>query len=1365
MYKVFRFSITIALIAIAVASVAQTQVQIQGTVRDTSNHTVENVNISVWKADNSSITETTETDALGEYSLGISTSISEVSQINNNIIVINNGISSHIRFSGWLDQKPQAIIISDITGRIISNIPFTYNRFSKQLEAEWQSKISGIYFAQIVTPTSREVLKFITTNNAIPPAHSHTLRAQEQNIAKQSSMGDAIKYYVELSSDGNEPINFVSKLDSVMAYGGETIYPEHVVMPIIPDYTALVQGQVKLNGQAVGEGFKILLTPQQGNAQELYTDANGTFSTSFTIPPQSFPYNPATLSLEALATPTENSIQTTNAQEEIAITHSTTPFTIDMAVDSASIGLTGNLPSEVQGSVIVDGKTIFTGNWPEQYAFNDIKTIKQSVQAQYQLNKYHHESVDHTATVNVWETHEYNPTLTLIPAEYTANINGEEGASVTITLVNDKAKLTFPSPSNLGKSYSHFSTFHRAADRRFMETSNKEEETLWNYTSNGTDQLQTIERNEIDSILVNLHAQKQGKIDFDTTFYLRENLPAFEENNISFTMQDQMAEYTMRITANENANINITNQETGQQLWNFISNGTDIMPTLEQTQLDSMLVNLYAQLEGGLEKDTTFYIKPNSTNEFITPNLEIYNTTIQGTINIGEQNVGPNFNITITPENQEPINTTTNEQGQYNTQINLPAQNYPYEPIPTNINIAATPTEQSVQTTNTQTNATITNTQPTTIDMIVDSASIALTGYLGAGVSGTITVNGKTIHQGELPENYTYNNIKTIQTENTTQYQLEKYHHETINHTTNINVWDTYEYNPTFNLIPAQYTATINGEEGASVTINLVNDKAELTFPSPSDVGKSRNHDSTFHRAADRRFMETSNKEEETLWNYISNGTDQLTTIERSELDSIQVNLHAELEGKIDYDTTLYLRETMPQYTPNNITFTMQDEEIPQLYGRAFGFIDRNDYLALGNSQIKFLRSTDTLQQYTQIADEYGVYDISNLPTDADGEEYIVRINSTATSPTFLPYETTTTIYEGNNRRDFTDIKPIPQKTDILFSTYNEKDSTALSNVLISYYLCGADGMPRTADDELSLQTTSENGHATLTLPTGQNGYFEAEMTGANADDYFKYSAANFDTKNQILFANDTLARVLFLMVEKEQTIPGTQGLESMTLTDGYEVRQRQGLKSNPWSIRKEPYKLSTALLVNDVYGTVEEKIAQLEKVIHETDSMLYDGRNTIVLTDEVYPGTTVYLSPTNNYYNSYQEVRFRSDPYTQTGQEALDSLGFYANVGDNYTITIENVLSHDYLNGFDVENGQTIITDGETKMGFYSDDPVRKEIFFRLRGRGHPNGVLDNTTRTTENLIDRMEQKTYDAFYNHNTTSYTARHLYTNDE
>jgi len=291
----------------------------------------------------------------------------------------------------------------------------------------------------------------------------------------------------------------------------------------------------------------------------------------------------------------------------------------------------------------------------------------------------------------------------------------------------------------------------------------------------------------------------------------------------------------------------------------------------------------------------------------------------------------------------------------------------------------------------------------------------------------------------------------------------------------------------------------------------------------------------------------------------------------------------------------------------------------------------------------------------------------------------------------------------------------------------------------------------KTPDDELSLQTTSENGHATLTLPTGQNGYFEAEMTGANADDYFKYSAANFDTKNQILFANDTLARVLFLMVEKEQTIPGTQGLESMTLTDGYEVRQRQGLETNPWSIQKEPYKLSTAKLVNDVYGTVEEKIAQLEKVIHETDSMLYDGRNTIILTDEVYPGTS--------------STRTRADPYTQTGQEALDSLGFYANVGNNYTENNQNWPSHYYLNGFANENGQTIITDGETKLAFVTDNPVRKEIFFRLRGRGHPNGVLDNTTRTTEHLIDRMEQKTYDAFYNHNTTSYTARHLYTNDE
>ena len=40
---------------------------------------------------------------------------------------------------------------------------------SKPLQAEWQSEIPGIYFANIITPANREALKFVATNNNIAP--------------------------------------------------------------------------------------------------------------------------------------------------------------------------------------------------------------------------------------------------------------------------------------------------------------------------------------------------------------------------------------------------------------------------------------------------------------------------------------------------------------------------------------------------------------------------------------------------------------------------------------------------------------------------------------------------------------------------------------------------------------------------------------------------------------------------------------------------------------------------------------------------------------------------------------------------------------------------------------------------------------------------------------------------------------------------------------------------------------------------------------------------------------------------------------------------------------------------------------------
>ncbi len=902
------------------------QVRIQGTVQDTSGHSVENANVKIWKAEDPSIYQLTETDFNGEYLQDISTAVELPSEDKKKPVnIINNGTSDKIGITGRLSQRPKAIEIFNNIGQLIKNIPFTYDPASQEVRATWQSDKPGLYFANIISNNNKETLKFITTNTHQEPILN--LPAQT-NTLKSAFASDPIKYYIEISADGNEPIMFTTIRDSIEANGGDIVYPTDIVTPIIPAYTAPIQGQVTLAGNNVGPHFKIVLSPQGEQPQELYTDENGQFSTTITIPPQAYPYNSATITLNATAEPTSTSIQTTNANQDITITNTNTPYELSMAVDSAWIHLLGSvLPENTNARITVNGREIFHDNIATTYDLGKTNTLQDSSLVEYLFSKYHYQDKTITKKVGVWDTLALTTTLPFIPAEYTATITSDDSAHITITKKDT-------------------------------------DETLWKYTSSGIDTLPALQRTELDSMQVELRAQKTGEHTFDTIFSLYELQP----NNISFSMQDSV-------------------------------------------------------------------------------------------------------------------------------------------------------------------------------------------------------------------------------------------------------------------IIPPTY------------------------------------------------------------------------------------------------------------------------------FGRALGFIEREDGGQLYKAKTTFILDKDTLQQFINIASTTGVYLLDSLPTDADGEIYDITIEPTANSPPFLTYHTSVLIKDGDNRNDFLDVKKIPQTIDFIISTYNEKDSTALSNVLISYYTVGSDGFTGTSDDEFVTSTTSQNGHAIIeNMPTGTNGYFKAKMTSANADEYFKYDRANYDTPNEITLAKDTTANVLFLMVEKDQRIPGTNN-EHLTLPDATQIRTRQGQKTNAWSMRGKPYELSTAILKNDDYGTITEKIAQLQRIIHNGDSLLYDGRTTIVLVNKIYPGTN---SPT----------RSRADPYTTTGQQVLDdSLGFYADVGNNITETAQNVVYYHGLNGFNEENGQILITDGSIKVAFYDDVDIQKEIFFRLRGREYYDGSFTPEKRAKENLIDRLERKVYTAFYNDKTTSYTARYLYNNDE
>lgn len=594
------------------------QVRLQGTVRDTSGHVVENANARIWKADNATIYETAETDFWGEYTKDISTPVEQIPEAEKiPIRVLNSGNSNHVGIEGTISEAPQQIIITDIIGRAIANIPFTYDLGSHLVSAEWKSETPGIYFATIIGQHNKESIKFLTTDNGMPPSLGNTQAIDQTNYVSTSNnksmqalSDEPIKYYIEISADGNEHINFNNVLDSIEVYAGEIGYPEHVVTPNLPTYAAPVQGEVTIAGNPVGPNFKVVLTPEVGDAQELFTDANSQFSTTFTIPYQAFPYDAATIDLDATAEPTATSIQTTNANKSISITDSDTPFTLDMAVDSAWVSLFGNVAqTDVTGTIIVDGKQVFSGPI-SSYDIDNIKTIKENVDVNYNFQKYHYEDVNENKNVAVWSDTEFNPTFTFIPAEYTATITSDTGADITIT-------------------------------------KNQGGEELWNYVSSGTNNLPTIQRNELDSILVDLHAELTDKENFDTTFYMREYLP----NNITFSMDDvEQPELFARALgfvkredylALDNAKITfiMDSDETKQFIDTTSTTGTYVinnLPTDADGELYTVTIQPTANSPSFLDYETSITLFEGDNRNDFTDVKKIPNPKIAGIIRDGD---------------------------------------------------------------------------------------------------------------------------------------------------------------------------------------------------------------------------------------------------------------------------------------------------------------------------------------------------------------------------------------------------------------------------------------------------------------------------------------------------------------------------------------------------------------------------------------------------------------------------------------------------------------------------------------------------------------------------------------------------------
>lgn len=163
--------------------------------------------------------------------------------------------------------------------------------------------------------------------------------------------------------------------------------------------------------------------------------------------------------------------------------------------------------------------------------------------------------------------------------------------------------------------------------------------------------------------------------------------------------------------------------------------------------------------------------------------------------------------------------------------------------------------------------------------------------------------------------------------------------------------------------------------------------------------------------------------------------------------------------------------------------------------------------------------NSDTLQKFIDTTSVTGFYDINNLPTDADGEEYTVLIEQTATSPAFLTYETTINIVEGDNRKDFLGIKKIPHPK--IGGTIRDGDdiSTKLEGVTVQF-------INKANDEVLDSDVTDINGYyeSNIRFEPGTEIY---KLIGEKEGCYARGGHAALQDWNytitQPMFAKDTL--------------------------------------------------------------------------------------------------------------------------------------------------------------------------------------------------------------------------------------------------
>lgn len=268
----------------ALAQAQDPVVPITGAVRDTSGASIEYADVNVVLKDDLGTAQDAITDFFGEYNIDMSTDVEDVPIIDKTFRVIGNG-TAHVGVTGYVNTPPVANIVNiiDRIGRTVGQVPLNYNPANGRITYEFSKNQVpvGIYFGRVTLDNQNVVTKImITDRDEGAPGFGAFQTTQEINTTQKSaimSTDDPLKYYITISPNENTLIQFDVLNDSLEAIAGNHYYPEHTVMPIIPDYEATVEGIIRIGDNLAGENFKITIDPEVGNQQILYTDENSEY--------------------------------------------------------------------------------------------------------------------------------------------------------------------------------------------------------------------------------------------------------------------------------------------------------------------------------------------------------------------------------------------------------------------------------------------------------------------------------------------------------------------------------------------------------------------------------------------------------------------------------------------------------------------------------------------------------------------------------------------------------------------------------------------------------------------------------------------------------------------------------------------------------------------------------------------------------------------------------------------------------------------------------------------------------------------------------------------------------------------------------